>query len=98
MIKPSKHWCFIGEIIENITVFRPGFLVKDKDGEHVTVHFYLDTAVVNAGGANFTKFKKGSVMCVYYAHMRNFIDGNVGIRVEDMSNVKVNSRPLAGTL
>ncbi|EIM80684.1 uncharacterized protein STEHIDRAFT_142610 [Stereum hirsutum FP-91666 SS1] len=86
-LQPSKHWVFIGEIVQNISLIRPGFLVKDKRGVQVGVHFYLDNDVART--ADYKKFKVGSTMCVYYAHMRYFMDGGVGIRVEDMSNVKI---------
>ncbi|KZV60403.1 hypothetical protein PENSPDRAFT_644311 [Peniophora sp. CONT] len=81
---PSHHWAFVGEIIENLTLLRPSFLLRDREGKEVFIIFYLD----NGTQANFKDFRVGRTVVLYYAEKRQFVDGQVGIRIEEMSRAK----------
>ncbi|VDC08019.1 unnamed protein product [Peniophora sp. CBMAI 1063] len=82
---PSHHWAFVGEMIENRSLSRPGFLLRDRQGKEVLVMFYLDNDVQ----ADFKNFRTGCTVILYYAEKRRFMDGQIGIRVEEISRAKV---------
>ena len=82
---PSHHWAFIGEIVENRSLFRPGYLLRDREGTEVFIVFYLDNQVQ----ADFKDFRLGRTVVLYYAEKRQFVDGQVGIRIEEMTRAKV---------
>jgi hypothetical protein len=40
--RPSRHWCFLGEITESSALFRLQLSVQDKEGQTVPIWFHLD--------------------------------------------------------
>ena len=89
ILLPSRHWVFLCEITENISLIRPHYFVKDREGTKTQVVFYLD----NKNKAQFDsirdKFIIGHTLAVFYADGHHFLDGSFGLRVEDVSTVKV---------
>lgn len=77
--RPSRHWCLIGEIIEDISFMRPRCTVRDMHGTKFGVHFYLD----NTERFDSKTLQKGSLFCLRYCSQHFFMDGQIGIRVED---------------
>ena len=85
---PVKHWCLLVEIVEPISYFRPMFTAKDKAGQQFLVAMYLDNDVALPDFWN--KYcKPGNVVAIMYACSHSFMDGQSGIRVEDVENIKV---------
>jgi len=87
---PIKHWCLLGEIVEIIPWIRPMFKVKDNAGEHFLVAFHLDgTRTLPSELAKYAK--PGNTMTIMYAEQHYFADGQIGVRLEDVDRVKVDS-------
>lgn len=82
------HYCLLVEIIEIIPYFRPMFKVKDKVNKEFIVTFYFDN-----GTEHPEEWKKnckpGGVMVIKYALRHSFMDGQIGIRAEDVEHIKV---------
>ena len=82
-LEHRMEWCLIGEITRDISFMRPGVIVKDKDDDEFPIHFYLDN-----GSGNTSKIKQhlnvGDLICVRYATVHSFLDGQVGLRLEDV--------------
>lgn len=64
------------------------YLVKDKAGKQFLVALYLDTGVEIPSIWKKHCFP-GSVIAIMYATRHFFMDGQHGIRVEELENVKV---------
>ncbi|KAJ3496134.1 hypothetical protein NLJ89_g10528 [Agrocybe chaxingu] len=101
--KPIKHWCLLAEVVEQMPWMRPAYRVKDKNGEPFVVAFHLDdgpVVMVTTGPIDevaphltlpesFSKtLKPGHVMALMYGQNHRFMDGNKGVRVEDLNRVK----------
>jgi len=87
---PVKHWCLLAEIVERtgIPFLRPMVTAKDKAGKEFLVALYLDNDVVLPDF--WHKYcKPGNVMVIMYACSHSFMDGQIGIRVEDVENIKI---------
>ncbi|KAF8804031.1 hypothetical protein BYT27DRAFT_7143713 [Phlegmacium glaucopus] len=85
---PIKHWCLLAEIVEPIPYLRPMFTVKDKTGKQFLVAMYLDNDVTLPD--IWQKYgKPGNVMLIMYASRHIFVDGQIGIRVEEVGTVKM---------
>ena len=86
---PVKHWCLLAEIVKPIPYIRPMFTAKDKTGEEFLVAMYLDNDV--ALPDFWHKYcKPGNVVAIMYACSHTFMDGQTGIRVEEVGTIKVN--------
>lgn len=86
---PLKHWCLLVEIIELIPwPLRPMWRVKDKDGKELLVACYFDQDVEIP--KSWEKHcRPGGVIAIMYALTHVFADGQIGIRAEDVQNIKV---------
>ncbi|KAF9182760.1 hypothetical protein BGZ51_008587 [Haplosporangium sp. Z 767] len=78
---PIIHWCFMAEIVDDSLVrfLRHRLVVKDRDGTCIPIFFYLDEGVT----IDARHFKTGNTIFVRYAIQHAFMDGSIGIRVED---------------
>ncbi|KAI0697974.1 hypothetical protein BC835DRAFT_1413312 [Cytidiella melzeri] len=85
VMRPSRHWVFLCEITQNITFMRPHYLVTDRTGTQTQVVFYLDNNVEFESTAYVT----GHTLAVFYADSHRFMDGSFGLRLEDLTTVKV---------
>jgi len=86
---PIKHWCLLVEIVEPIPYLRPMFKVKDKAGNQFLIALYLDNGVELPPIWKKHCFP-GGVIAIMYANKHFFMDGQLGIRVEELENIKVN--------
>ncbi|KAF9483721.1 hypothetical protein BDN70DRAFT_851332 [Pholiota conissans] len=84
---PIKHWCLLVEIVQKIPYPRPTFKVKDKDNNELLVGFYFDNDV-KMPAIWEKRCKEGGVMAIMYAVAHDFLDGQHGVRVEEVENVK----------
>ncbi|KAF8966137.1 hypothetical protein BDZ97DRAFT_1658154 [Flammula alnicola] len=84
---PIKHWCLLVEIVEQIPYLRPMFTVKDKAGKQFLVAFYLDNNIVQPKIWE-KRCKVGGVIALMYATSHYFADGQHGVRVEEVENIK----------
>jgi hypothetical protein len=82
--EPLMHWYFLGEITANASVVRPVFHVRDREGKVVVVGLYLDDKSLYKA----SDYKVGNTICIMYAKRKQFLDGTVGIRVEDGKSLR----------
>jgi hypothetical protein len=87
---PIKHWCLLVEIVEPIPYLRPMYKVKDRSGKQFIVVLYLDNGVQIPALWKKHCFP-GGVIAIMYATRHFFRDGQHGIRVEELENIKVNN-------
>jgi hypothetical protein len=83
---PTKHWCFLGEIIEVEAIFRLRLIVQDKAKRRIPIAFYTDERGEELDQA---LVRKGYTVAVLYAEHHGFMDMTEGIRHETQSNLKV---------
>ncbi|KAJ3503315.1 hypothetical protein NLJ89_g8491 [Agrocybe chaxingu] len=103
-LRPTKHWCLLTEIVEEREWIRPMYTVKDKAGGQFLVAFHHDYDGTPGFRVSETfgmpanrrlpeslasNAKPGNVMAFMYAQNHMFADGQQGIRVEDLDQVKV---------
>ena len=79
VVRPRIHWCFIAEIIADVSVVRPVYSVRDRDGKVTLVALYFDNNV----SFDSKYYRVGNTICVMYACKKIFMDGQQGIRVEE---------------
>lgn len=85
---PVKRWCLLAEIEKVIPYLRPMFSAKDKAGRQLLVTMYLDNEV--ALPDFWHKYcRPGNVVAIMYANSHVFMDGQTGIRVEEVESIKV---------
>lgn len=82
---PRRHWCFLSEIKDLSWFVRLRLDVRDHAGVSVPVFFYSP----DRGGAIVEDVKKGYTLAVFYAEQHQFMDGQLGLRVDDETSVKV---------
>ncbi|KAF8197116.1 hypothetical protein BJ912DRAFT_1140725 [Pholiota molesta] len=87
VVGPIKHWCLLAEIVEVIPYMRPMFRVKDKANNEFLVACYFDTHL-KMPPIWEKRCKKGGVIAILYATSHYFMDGQNGVRVEEMEYVK----------
>ncbi len=85
--KAFRNWYFLGEITFAEFMIRPVFHVRDRDGEERLLALYLDEDV--ASTLDRSRFKIGRTVAVLHAHNRQFMDGNMGMRVENLGQFEV---------
>lgn len=84
--RPRRPWCFLGEIVDSITLHHLELSLTDVDGKTIPLHFYTDSRGRELAPA---QIQKGYTVAVPYAQRRVFLYGNPGIRHEDPKMLKV---------
>ncbi|KAJ7117632.1 hypothetical protein C8R44DRAFT_674011 [Mycena epipterygia] len=85
---PTAHWCFIAEIKEKVPWPTPKYYnVRDKDGFECLVSFHLDDRARYPTIGEICK--DGYTICIMYANQHHFMDGQIGVRVENERRVKI---------
>ncbi|KAI1467719.1 uncharacterized protein F4812DRAFT_459823 [Daldinia caldariorum] len=82
-----KHWCLLGEIIEANTIIRPRIVAKDHKGDSFVVAFYADDQ--NDMPRLLKHFKVGNTIVIFYPSIHYFLDGSIGVRVEDTGKIQI---------
>lgn len=82
-----KHWCLLGEIIQADTFLRPRIVAKDYKGDQFVVAFYPDRE--NDMPRLLKHFKVGNTIAIFYPLVHFFLDGSIGVRVEESDEVIV---------
>jgi len=95
---PGHHWCFMAQITEDDFATRRGFrhwvTVRDRDGASSEVRFHLDEEDI----LDTTHLKKGNTLFVRYACFHRFMDGSIGLRIEEPTFVYVVPSSLSSIL
>lgn len=85
LLSASRHWCFLGEIVTYDFFGRLVIHVHDRAGQKLLVALYTDDRGVSIRDS----CKPGHTVAILYAQQRNFLDGSIGVRVEDIKRVRV---------
>ncbi|KAI8624396.1 hypothetical protein F5Y19DRAFT_318158 [Xylariaceae sp. FL1651] len=83
----KKHWCLLAEIIQADTIIRPRLVCRDAVGREFVVAFYPDNQ--DDMPRLLAGFKVGNTIAIFYALGHAFLDGSVGVRVEDADEVVI---------
>ena len=82
-----KHWCLLGEIVEAEVFLRARIVAKDHQGRLFVVAFYPENpADMDRVMKNFCV---GNTIVIMYALKHWFLDGTIGVRVEETDDVLV---------
>lgn len=82
-----KHWCLLGEIIHAESFIRPRLVAKDYKGDEFVVGFYPED---ESDMPRLLKdFKVGNTIAIFEAEVHVFLDGTLGVRVEESDEVLV---------
>lgn len=83
-IQPRIHWCFVGEIVDDRNALLPRHYIKvrDKAGKDGMVAFYTTENPPNPT-FRISDLKNGDTIFIKHAHKHQFLDGNIGIKLED---------------
>ncbi|KAJ7607321.1 hypothetical protein FB45DRAFT_948060 [Roridomyces roridus] len=82
--EPGESWIIFGEIVNDASVFRPVYTVRDKINCEYPVAFYTDNPNEDAKAAGC---QLGRVLCITNGMRHHFVDGSNGYRIEDPSTV-----------
>ena len=87
--KINKTWCFLADITNDdsalVPFLRNRVLVTDRDGfSNIPIFFYPET-----GFLDFELLKRGRTLAVLYAEYHHFLDGQIGLRIENLDTVNV---------
>lgn len=82
----TRHWCFLGEISESLTLHNLELELTDINGKMIPLHFNTP-----GRGSEFAPalIQKGHTVAVLYAERHTFIYGDPGIKLEDPQMLKV---------
>lgn len=80
----SRTWCFVGEITHDVSLWRRSFLIKDRAGYKIPLHFYPET-----GSFDYHSLKVGRTVVIMLAQIHLFLDGSIGIRLENLETLLV---------
>lgn len=80
--RQGYHWCFLGEIVDFVTLHHLEMEIRDIDGGKVPLHFYT------AGLGSELTPQRGYTVAIRYAKRHVFKFGEPGIRHEDPRMIK----------
>jgi hypothetical protein len=86
LYRPSRHWCFLGEIVDVKSFLSLVLRVKDKADRKITIAWYTAGRDVELGLSNV---QKGSTVATLYPFQYGFLDQSVGIRQKELETAKV---------
>ncbi|WZH50421.1 SET domain-containing protein [Fusarium acuminatum] len=84
--RPRRHWCFLAEIVDFVTLVRLQMEIKDVTGKTIPLFFYTDSRGSEIAPSQICK---GYTIAVLYAQHHAFAFSEPGIRHEDPTLVKV---------
>ncbi|KAH8812463.1 hypothetical protein F5884DRAFT_310434 [Xylogone sp. PMI_703] len=84
--RPRRHWLFLGEIVDFMTLVRLQMELQDVNGKTVPLFFYTDG---RGKELNPSLVQKGYTVAVLYAQQHAFLYSEPGIRQEDPATIKI---------
>ncbi len=76
---PTRHWCFLGEIVDVVTFGRLVIHVRDVTGRELQVAMYDD----NRGQKFMSTSIRGHTVAILYAKRHDFLDGGSCFKVDE---------------
>ncbi|KAI0086867.1 hypothetical protein BDY19DRAFT_908032 [Irpex rosettiformis] len=89
--RPSHHRVFLGEIIHDLTFLRPRYIVKDRVGNQIPVHFHHQGIEEFSFKFDPACYIVGHTIAMFYGEDHRFFDMTNGIRVETLRHIKAYS-------
>ena len=89
LYEPIRTWCFMGEIshdeLSQHAFLKNRVYVSDRNrSREIPIFFYPED-----GFFDFTQLKNGRTICILGAEYHHFLDGQIGLRVENLTKIKV---------
>ncbi|CAA9960698.1 SET domain-containing protein [Pyrenophora teres f. maculata] len=84
--QPIRHWCFLGEIVDSITLHHLELKLTDVEAKRIPLHFNTDGRGSELASV---QIQKGYTVAVLYAQRRVFTYGDPGIKHTDPQMLKV---------
>ncbi|KAF4629215.1 hypothetical protein G7Y89_g8932 [Cudoniella acicularis] len=84
--RQGRCWCFLGEIVDFVTLHHLEIEIKDVDGGKIPLHFYTDG---RGSELTPTQVQRGYTVAIFYAKRHVFKFGEPGIRHEDPRMIKI---------
>jgi hypothetical protein len=84
--RPRRHWCFLAEIVDFMSLTRLQMEIKDVTGNTIPLFFYTDRRGSEIAPSQICK---GYTIAVLYAQQHAFAFSEPGIRHEDSTLIKV---------
>lgn len=84
--QPLRHWCFLGEITNSITLHHLELELADINGKKIPLHF---NTIGRGSELDMSRIQKGYTVAVLYAERHTFTYGDPGIKLEDPQMLKV---------
>ncbi|ORY56794.1 hypothetical protein BCR35DRAFT_326931 [Leucosporidium creatinivorum] len=81
---PLRGWVLLGVVFQDTSLLsRSVYWCRDREGKQFTVALYFDNGVPKP------KIAVGNTLCLENATTHYFLDGQVGVRVEEPESIKV---------
>lgn len=80
---PNEQWIILREVVQSVTWIRPVYETIDVHGTRMKIAFYCDDSQQGAG------ILVGQTIAIKNGMLHHFMDGSVGYRIEDFSNIQV---------
>ncbi|KAM0212305.1 hypothetical protein ACHAQD_009881 [Fusarium lateritium] len=84
--QPRRHWCFLGEVVDFISLTRLEMEIKDINGHTIPLFFYTDGRGTEIASS---KICKGYTIAILYAQKHAFSFSELGIRHEHPTHITV---------
>ncbi|KAK8900780.1 hypothetical protein QC760_010544 [Botrytis cinerea] len=84
--RPRRHWLFLAEIVDFNRFIRLQMSIKDVDGMTVPLFFYT---MGRGDELEPSLIQNGYTIAIFYAEFHAFAFSEPGIRLEDITNIKV---------
>ncbi|KAI5857464.1 hypothetical protein GGS23DRAFT_616638 [Durotheca rogersii] len=83
---PAKHWCFLAEIVDSVRLVRLRVYVRDRAGRTIQIAFHTEDRGETVPPP---LVQRGNTVAIFYAQQHAFMDSSLGIRQEELSNIKI---------
>ncbi|PAA89488.1 hypothetical protein BOX15_Mlig017090g1, partial [Macrostomum lignano] len=91
-----KFWVLLAEISDashaGISFLRNAVTARDRRGREFRIFFYPDS---DSGQFDYRSLRKGSTMVMFCPVQHQFLDGQIGLRMEQLETVRVLHMPLS---
>lgn len=81
-----RHWCFLGEITNSITLHHFELELADINDKRISLHF---NTIGRGSELDIASVQNGCTVAVLYAERHTFTYGDTGIKLQDPQMLKV---------
>ncbi|XP_014554312.1 hypothetical protein COCVIDRAFT_39748 [Bipolaris victoriae FI3] len=84
--QPMRHWCFLGEITNSITLHHLELELADINDKRISLHF---NTIGRGSELDIASVQNGCTVAVLYAERHTFTYGDTGIKPQDPQMLKI---------